>query len=171
MSLSRSSSTLRYSRRAWYQTQSPALRKSPTALHRFYATQSYGGGEGDPKGENPQDQGPSSTASHSKEHPGPPSPGTQSNTSGASSDSSKGPQPKIHNHTAPNPDSHSEEVRQHNEEMSRRHDRPTEKSEGKDEKVDKNFWKGEFTLCIRSLHANSDQLIFNRGSGQMRRVS
>ena len=134
---------------------------------RLYAGSSYGGGEGDPKGENPQDQG--SNPSANLEHPGPPPPdvgkgtgggptkkgaeghNTQQNTSSggggqSGSGSSGAPQPKIHKHDAPSEEHHSEEVRKHNEDMSRRHDRAEEKSPDKDDKVDKQYWSGMYTL-------------------------
>ncbi|MCJ1312352.1 hypothetical protein MMC25_006026 [Agyrium rufum] len=66
-------------RTSLFRTQaSRALRPSTTTFlttsqspiqSRLYAHQSYGGGEGDPKGENPQDQGANPSAD--KEHPGP----------------------------------------------------------------------------------------------------
>ena len=145
--------------------------------HRRYAGSSYGGGEGDPKGENPQDQG--SNPSASLEHPGPPPPdvgqgtgggptqkgseghNTQQSPSsggrGSSAGSSGGngsPQPKIHQHNAPPEEHHSEDVRAHNEDMKRRHDRPEVKSPDDEDKVDKGFWKGEFD----SINSNAHQL-------------
>lgn len=150
-----------------------SIRSSPRSFispvyaqqHRFYAGgSSYGGGEGDPKGENPQDQG--SNPSADLEHPGPPPPSvgqgtgggptkggseghnTQQNSSSGGQASTSGnggegdgPQPKIHKHDAPQEQDHSDEVRAHNKDMDKRHDRPNEKSGG-DDKVDKNFWKG-----------------------------
>lgn len=116
--------------------------------HRFYAQQSYGGGEGDPKGENPQDQG--SNPSADLEHPGPPPPdagkgtgggptkapggghnGNPNESSGSSSKSpasggdggksaSNGAQPKIYN--AKVPEEQSEDVKKHNREMDNRYD-------------------------------------------------
>lgn len=131
--------------------------------HRFYAGSSYGGGEGDPKGENPQDQG-SNPSSH-LEHPGPPPPdvgkgtgggptkaggdghNTQQNQSsgGQASSGEGGPQPKIHKHNSPEEHEHSEDVKSHNREMDQRHDRAEEKSpeKEKNDKVDKGFWSGE----------------------------
>lgn len=53
-------------------TFSPLKSAHQSTLRRLYATQSYGGGEGDPKGENPLQQGPNPAAD--KEHPGPPPP-------------------------------------------------------------------------------------------------
>lgn len=139
--------------------------------NRPYAHQSYGGGEGDPKGESPQDQG--SNPSADKEHPGPPPPTegqgsgggpTKANESGhntkdnASSQdrgsqgggskgaaSSSGAQPKILNVGVP--DEQSEEVKQHNKEMANRYDRAgTHVEEQKDEKVGKGYWGGKMPL-------------------------
>ena len=50
----------------------PATATSPTTSIRTYASQDYGSGQGDPKGENPQEQG--SNPSADIEHPGPPPP-------------------------------------------------------------------------------------------------
>ena len=139
---------------------------------RLYAGSSYGGGEGDPKGERPQEQG--SNPSADLEHPGPPPPdvgkgtgggptkkggdghNTQQNkssvsqgASGGSGGESSGPRPKIHSEHAPAEEHHSEEVRKHNEDMGKRHDRPEEKSSDEEDKVDKGFWKGECWLgCL-----------------------
>ena len=152
-------------------SSSPRSRISPAYAqqHRLYAGSSYGGGEGDPKGENPSDQG--SNPSADLEHPGPPPPSvgqgtgggptkkgkeghnTQQNSSsggrastsgsgGSSGGEGDGPQPKIHKHNAPEEHAHSDEVRAHNEDMAKRHDRPNEKSEDND-KVDKGYWKGQ----------------------------
>ena len=130
-----------------------ALRVTPRAFtasqrsnpHVCYATQSYGGGEGDPKGENPLQQGPN--PSSSKEHPGPPAPSTSSGAEKRSSDSGdKAAEPKIYKHAPPEPDAHDEDVKAHNEELSKRHDRPVEKSGDKEDKVDRGFWTGEFAL-------------------------
>ena len=154
-----------------------STRSSPRSLllpayaqqHRLYAGgSSYGGGEGDPKGENPSEQGPNPSAH--LEHPGPPPPavgqGTgggptkkgagghntpenssegQASTSGSGGSSGGeggGPQPKIHKHDSPAEHTHSDEVRAHNEDMKKRHDRPNEKSTD-DDKVDKGFWMGK----------------------------
>ena len=155
-------------------SSSPRSFLSPvyTQQHRLYAGgSSYGGGEGDPKGENPSDQG--SNPSADLEHPGPPPPsvgqgtgggptkkgaeghntqqndssgGGQASASGSGGASGAGsggdPQPKIHKHSAPDEHTHSAEVRAHNEEMAKRHDRPNGTSGG-DDRVDKNFWKGQ----------------------------
>lgn len=134
--------------------------------HRFYASQSYGGGQGDPKGENPQDQG--SNPSAELEHPGPPPPDVGKGTGGgptkkdegghntqenASSGSSKqsgasqskgGPQPKIHAENSPTEES--DDVKAHNEDMGRRHDRANAEVDAKGETVEKGFWKVCF-LC------------------------
>ena len=163
---------------------SPQSFLSPTYTqqHRLYAGgSSYGGGEGDPKGENPSDQG--SNPSADLEHPGPPPPAagqgtgggptkkgaeghnTQQNDSsssgveastqgsgGASGGEGSGPQPKIHKSNAPEEHTHSDEVRAHNEEMKRRHDRPNEKSTDEKDKVDKGFWSGKsLALCSREV--------------------
>lgn len=143
-----------------------------TALqqHRLYAHQSYGGGEGDPKGENPQDQG--SNPSADKEHPGPPPPteGQGSgggptkakeeghNTSDNSSSqgggnkgtaSSSGAQPKILNEGPPA--EQSDDVKQHNKEMANRYDRAgTQVGEQQDEKVGKGYWSGKMPLIWQS---------------------
>lgn len=169
---------------------SPRSLLSPvyTQQNRLYAGgSSYGGGEGDPKGENPSDQG--SNPSADLEHPGPPPPsvghgtgggptkkgaeghnsqqnsssgsGGQASTSGsggASGSEGDGPQPKIHKHNAPEENTHSDEVRAHNEEMAKRHDRPNEKSSDEEDKVDKGYWKGKLLAmflvdsadCLRS---------------------
>lgn len=58
-------------RRSATSTRQPlAIRPfSSTLLTR--ATQGYGNGNGDPKGENPQEQGASNATKHNAEHPGP----------------------------------------------------------------------------------------------------
>ena len=130
--------------------------------HRFYAGSSYGGGEGDPKGENPQDQG--SNPSADIEHPGPAPPDvgkgtgggpTKAGADGHNTQQNKssegrggeggGPQPKIHQHDAPGESEQREEVRAHNREMERRHDRAEGKisDSGGNDKVDGSFWSGE----------------------------
>ena len=126
-----------------------------------YASQDYGSGQGDPKGENPQDQG--SNPSADLEHPGPPPPAegqgtgggptkahggghnTQQNASSngggeGNASSGSGAQPKIHDAKVPSEES--DDVRQHNEEMGKRFDGPH--NQGKyDGKVGKGFWSGE----------------------------
>ena len=133
-----------------------------TPQRRLYAGSSYGGGEGDPKGENPQDQGPNPSAG--LEHPGPPPPdvghGTgggptkkgpdghntgqsPSNSSQGASGEGGGPRPAIHKHNAPEEHSQSDDVKAHNEDMAKRYDRANERSPDKEDKVDKGFWSGE----------------------------
>ena len=144
---------------------------------RPYAGSNYGGGEGDPKGENPQDQG--SNPSAELEHPGPPPPdvgkgsgggptkagaqghNTQQNassrgqgSSGGDAENKGGPQPKIHKHSPPADEHHTDDVKKHNEEMKTRHDRPQEKSPDEEDKVDKGFWSGQYPL--RSLKSGTD---------------
>ena len=159
------------------------LPRTPPALSftfqcRTYAHEggsSYGGGEGDPKGENPQEQG--SNPSADLEHPGPPPPSvgqgtgggptkagesgqnTQANESSGGSNkaspeqkSVSGSRPKILGENDPN---YSEEVKAHNEDMKKRHDRPQEgvEHDAKDN-VDKSFWSGEAPRSA-SCNANS----------------
>ncbi|MCJ1473792.1 hypothetical protein MMC13_002443 [Lambiella insularis] len=146
------------------------LRSAFPAQRRLYA-QSYGGGEGDPKGENPQKQG-SNPATSDLEHPGPPPPdvgqgtgggptkagssgdgkGTQQH-GGASSDSGSdsgssgstksksGASPAIHKENMPAEES--EEVKKHNKELEGRHDRASNKvdHDGRDN-VGKKYWSG-----------------------------
>ncbi|KAL8665093.1 MAG: hypothetical protein Q9202_002493 [Teloschistes flavicans] len=129
---------------------------------RSYAGQGYGGGQGDPKGETPQQQG--SNPSADKEHPGPPPPdvgkgtgggptkahegghNTQQNASSGGSSkqsganqSSSGPQPKIHSENIPAEEN--DDVKAHNEAMARRHDRANAEVDSKGETVEKGFWK------------------------------
>ncbi|MCJ1340646.1 hypothetical protein MMC09_005942 [Bachmanniomyces sp. S44760] len=131
---------------------SARLAKSHTSVipslisQRTYAHQSYGGGEGDPKGETPQDQGPN--PSEHLEHPGPRSPadggksgaGEGGNASQESSGKGSGrgnaAQPKIHSES--DPGEPSEDVKSHNEDMKKRHDRPHETDEG--DAVKAGFW-------------------------------
>ncbi|KAL8823704.1 MAG: hypothetical protein Q9191_005621 [Dirinaria sp. TL-2023a] len=143
------------------------LSRAPTASirtqpRRFYAheSSSYGGGAGDPKGENPSKQGANPSAD--KEHPGPPPPpegqgtgggptkatdsghGAQQSQSGGSGTSQgvsgRSSQPRILQENNPE---HSEDVKRHNEEYSKRHDRPAEHAnEKEDQTVGKGFWSG-----------------------------
>lgn len=130
---------------------------------RRLAHESYGGGEGDPKGEAPQDQG--SNPSADKEHPGSPPPaegrgsgggptkaaGSGESTKNNASNSDNGrqggttkgvAQPKILNEAVPT--ELSDEVKQHNEEMTHRHDRAgAQIGDFKDDKVSKGFWSGK----------------------------
>ena len=164
-----------------FRTSSPALRNlTANSLKlrarrsesiqqtRFYAQQSYGSGEGDPKGENPQQQG--SNPSADLEHPGPPPPDVGKGTGGGptkagnkgqsteqhgpsggsgtsgSKQSSSGAQPKIH--SASIPTEASEGVKKHNEEFEqRKHGKATNEMDhkGKDN-VGKGFWSGMFSL-------------------------
>lgn len=143
----------------------PALRTQHaafSAIPRVQATSDYGSGQGDPKGENPQEQGANPSAD--LEHPGPPPPkagegsgagptkgGKETSNSGNTSKQSKGtqstdkPQPKISN---PNPPSEGEsaEVREHNRQMDQRAETASNKASSEDQKKDqvgKDFWKGE----------------------------
>ena len=140
---------------------------------RTYASGDYGSGKGDPKGENPLEQGANPSADI--EHPGPPPPsagqgsgsgptkGTndghnsgnspsapgsgqgQKSGGGGSGGSGKGAQPKILRDTLPaEPD---EDVKQHNREMSQRADRAHEKAED-DVKVPKGYWSGKSFFCF-----------------------
>ncbi|KAI9775631.1 MAG: hypothetical protein M1835_005740 [Candelina submexicana] len=145
--------------------------RAPLVLsqQRLYAGSSYGGGEGDPKGETPQDQG--SNPSADLEHPGPPpvaegqgsgggptkahasghntkANASSSGSGGGESDagskgSSSGAQPKIHSDSASK--EHSEDVQQHNRDMDNRHGRAAADSadeKGTDDRVGKGFWGG-----------------------------
>ncbi|KAL8692834.1 MAG: hypothetical protein Q9218_002217 [Villophora microphyllina] len=136
---------------------------------RFYPGQDYGGGQGDPKGEKPQEQG--SNPSAEKEHPGPPPPdvgkgtgggptkahegghNTQENASSSgsskqsgASQSSNGPQPKIYAENPPTEEN--DDVKAHNEDMAKRHDRANAEVDSKGETVEKGFWK------VLSLHSD-----------------
>ena len=99
------------------------------------------------------------------EHPGPPPPSVGQGTGGGptkkgaeghntpqngsssgqgASGGKDGPQPKIHKHDAPEEHTHSDDVKAHNEDMAKRHDRANEKSPDKEEndKVGNGFWSG-----------------------------
>ena len=146
---------------------------SRQSAFRYYASQSYGGGQGDPKGEKPQEQG-SNPATSNAEHPGPPPPdvgkGTgggptkkgsgghggkdtsgsggedRKQTSGGGPLSEQAAQPKIHKHDAPHPDTHSEDVQAHNAEVAKRRDKPHEASGDEDDTVDEGYWKGKLLM-------------------------
>lgn len=153
-----------------FATSRASVRPASFALRqpRFYASQSYGSGQGDPKGENPQEQG--SNPSAEKEHPGPPPPDVGKNTGGGptkagseghntqenssssgssssssgsgqsgASQSSGGPQPKIHSENIPAEES--DDVKAHNEDMGKRHDRANAEVDDKGQTVGKGFWK------------------------------
>lgn len=120
-------------------------------INRTYAGSSYGGGEGDPKGEDPSSQGPNPSAD--LEHPGPPPPDVGKGTGGGPTKASGGTeskakggsgaaQPKIHSENASKPTEQSHDVKKHNDEMANRHGAATNKGTTEDDKVDKNFWKG-----------------------------
>ena len=120
-------------------TPCPFLPLRPLQQKR-HAGQDYGSGQGDPKGENPQDQG--SNPSADLEHPGPPPPSVGQGTGGgptkahdrghnsqqktpsgggSSGGSGSDAKPKIHDSKVPTEES--EEVRKHNEDMEKRHGR------------------------------------------------
>lgn len=147
-----------------FSTARLSSRSSSLALHphRYYAHQSYGGGQGDPKGENPQSQG--SNPSAEKEHPGPPPPdvgkgtgggptkahegghNTQQNASSSgsseksgASQSDGGPQPKILSEDQPTEES--DDVKAHNQDMAKRHDRANAEVNDEGQTVQKGFWK------------------------------
>lgn len=149
----------------------PFLCTAPRARPQVrYATQDYGSGEGNPVGENPQQQG--RNPSENLEHPGPPPPkvakgkspspdekqsspnesqtssSSQSKSSSESGgDSSKGkgsPQPKILNESPPEVEN--ESVRKHNKEFEERSDRAHERANDDDamaDKVSSKFWSGQ----------------------------
>lgn len=151
----------------YHASQKPLVFSAPNQ-RRTYAQGggSYGGGEGDPKGEDPQKQG--SNPSAELEHPGPPPPSVGQGTgggptkagesgqntkqddssSGGNKDSSEqksvsGSRPKILTENDPE---HSEDVKAHNEDMKKRHDRPQEGVEpDANDNVDPSFWKGKYT--------------------------
>lgn len=134
---------------------------------RRLASQDYGSGSGSPEGENPQDQ-PSSGITSDKEHPGPAPPDVGKGTGGGPTKKGEGghgpphegpsgkkgkedisgAQPKILSEGQDSNKEESEEVRRHNEDMGKRHDRPKEgvDDQGKDY-VDKGFWSGEYLFC------------------------
>ena len=141
----------------------PSTRSSFSAFQqqRSYASQSYGSGQGDPKGERPQEQGANPSAE--QEHPGPPPPDVGKNTGGGptkagadghntqdapskgsggqsgASQSSGPPQPKILSENTPTEES--DEVKAHNEDMAKRHDRANAEVDGQGDTVEKGFWK------------------------------
>ncbi|KAL8768650.1 MAG: hypothetical protein Q9209_005209 [Squamulea sp. 1 TL-2023] len=148
-----------------FTTSRPSFTRSTTRTfqqHRAYAGQSYGGGQGDPKGETPQEQGANPSAE--QEHPGPPPPDVGKGTGGGptkagsdghntqdgpskgssgksgASQSSGAPQPKILSENPPAEES--DDVKAHNEDMGKRHDRANAEVDEKGETVEKGFWKG-----------------------------
>ena len=166
------------------------VRSSFPAQHRLYAQQSYGSGEGDPKGENPQEQGANPSAN--KEHPGPPPPdvgkgtgggptkaggeehnGQQSEQKSSSSGSGngaagkgeEGAQPKILDERKP-PTEPSEDVKKHNAEMDQRYGKAQSRvdEEGKDN-VGKGWWKGEFDpQQFQGVHADMSPIVGHGGA-------
>lgn len=158
--------------------QPRSLRALSSTPSRF--AQGYGDGEGDPRGEKPQDQGASNSTKEHGEHPGPDSPisnsGAGPTKSGGSSKpkspeessansggsrskdaeetgssptggevggGSGGSSSKIHDTVLPGENSKEKqaEVKEHNREFEKRHDRAVSAEE---DKVDKKFWSGEF---------------------------
>lgn len=144
------------------------LRPVSSQQHRF-AHESYGGGQGNPKGETPQKQG--SNPSAEKEHPGPSPPiegqGTgggptkapragqktaegfsgSSNDDGNKGNSLNGAQPKILNQNAPVEES--EDVKRHNADYVKRHDRQGNiNGDQADQKVDPKYWSGRSQLIL-----------------------
>ena len=83
---------------------------------------------------------------------------TTSGSGGSSGGEGGAPQPKIHKHDAPEEHTHSDEVRAHNEDMAKRHDRPNEKSRD-DDKVDKGFWKGDLLATFSHEFADCSQVM------------
>lgn len=75
----------RLNNRAGVRSQVQRLRPFSSTLQypTQESSQGYGDGKGDPKGENPQEQGPSSDAQQRAEHPGPPPPSAGQGTGGA----------------------------------------------------------------------------------------
>lgn len=160
--------------------RAPFTRSTFKSPHRFYAQQSYGSGEGDPKGENPQEQGANPSAD--LEHPGPPPPdvgkgtgggptkaggeghgaGQQSSSSGAKSGGTgksanaekgkEGAKPKILDESSP-PAEPSEDVKKHNEEMDQRYEKAANHvDEPGNDNVGKGFWKGRSISFLVDLH-------------------
>lgn len=142
-------------------------KKSFSTMARRMATQDYGSGSGDPKGEKPQEQGANPSAD--KEHPGPPPPKAGQGSGGATkadskghntgaakqqkksfstmarrmSDehpkSTKGLEPKLNkNKSTPKEEDLPEDVKQHNKEMDQKADQAAEKlGDDKSKKGDK----------------------------------
>jgi len=156
------------------------------------ASQDYGSGAGDPKGENPQDQGANPSAD--KEHPGPPPPaagkgtgsgptkggekssndtsgqkkGTQKNVDSGKGVGKDGAQPKILNESPPQDGEAPADVAQHNRDMENRAEKAHEKvssDEVEKDKVGKGFWSGESPLSIRQSLMVTCMLIPIRRTG------
>lgn len=62
----------------------------PLSYSQRYRAQGYGDGKGDPKGEKPQEQGPSNPTKQAAEHPGPAPPSEGQGTGGATKAGSSG---------------------------------------------------------------------------------
>lgn len=152
------SSTRLVMRRALIAPFRPITRTPTTFVNRRLASQDYGSGDGDPKGEKPQQQG--KNPSEHLEHPGPPPPSTPGGGSGSDKGSSQskqpqtggkskgtqGAQPKILNESPPADGQASEEVNKHNREMDNRAEQAHEKvNQGQVEadKVGKGYWSGK----------------------------
>lgn len=160
--------------RQFQATGAPALRTQRAAfsiLPHAQASSDYGSGKGDPKGENPQEQGANPSAD--LEHPGPPPPkegqgsgggptkgGKVTSNSGNASKHSQGaqntngPQPKISNPNPPSESSESHEIREHNKQMDQRAETASNKvssEETEKDKVSKGFWKGVFMFFLVTL--------------------
>lgn len=175
--------TMSYPRTLPLRRFAPALRTQRTAAFSTYrpnlASQDYGSGAGDPKGENPQQQGANPSAD--KEHPGPPPPaagkGTGStptkggekssnDTSGQKkgTQSKNGAEPKILNENPPKDGEAPADVEQHNRDMDQRAEKAHEKASNADaekDKVGKGFWSGRSSLNTSSpvkcdFHTNTD---------------
>jgi hypothetical protein len=95
MPLLRSSTVLRsFTRRG----AAASIRQPPTNRHfsstiSAHASQGYGDGKGDPKAENPQEQGSSNTKKHNAEHPGPEPPAEGQGTGGGPTKGGSGKTP------------------------------------------------------------------------------
>ena len=84
--------------------------------------------------------------------------GGQASTTGSGGQGG-GPQPKIHKGDAQGEQAHSDEVRAHNEDMAKRHDRPNEKSSGEDDRVGKGYWKGMLPATFSCDYAHCSQVM------------
>lgn len=124
---------------------------------RPYAQQSYGG---DNESGHPKSQEPNPKAH--LEHPGPESPASSDKSSKDTSSTpkaqsqqshSQGARPAISN-PGPAPEQANEEVRKHNDEVAKSHDRPVNQLD-EDGKVEKGFWSGK-CFCSRSGVGRND---------------
>ncbi|KAK5125676.1 hypothetical protein LTR85_011950 [Meristemomyces frigidus] len=145
----------------------PISRQTATVAFtsRRAAHQDYGSGDGNPAGENPQDQ-PKNPKEH-MEHPGPEAPsvgkssgesssgsssggqqqGAQKSSSGKepASKGTQGAQPKILNESPPRDGEAPQDVEDHNREMDNRAEKAHSKVSSNDaekDKVGKKFWAG-----------------------------